>query len=154
MGWVRNFITGRVQQVCVNGIYSDSANATSGIPQGSVLGPVLFVLFINDLPSNIKSNVFMFADDTKVFRTIECQNNHCILQGDLQELTEWTRKWLLTFHPDKCRVMYLGRPLPYNEYQYTMTTTGRVYQLEYTDNEKDIGVVIDSKLEFDKHISF
>ena len=154
LGWVRNFLTGRVQQVCVNGMYSDSANVTSGIPQGSVLGPVLFVLFINDLPSNIKSNVFMFADDTKVFRTIECQNDQCILQGDLHELTEWSRKWLLTFHPDKCRVMHLGRPLPYNEYQYTMTTTGRVFHLEYTDNEKDIGVIIDSKLEFDKHISF
>ena len=65
--WIQAFLSDRVQQVNVNGTNSEWANITSGIPQGSVLGPILFVLYINDLPKNIVSNVYMFADDTKIF---------------------------------------------------------------------------------------
>ena len=65
--WIQAFLSDRVQQVNVNGTNSEWANITSGIPQGSVLGPILFVLYINDLPENIVSNVYMFADDTKIF---------------------------------------------------------------------------------------
>ena len=68
--WIQAFMFDRVQQVSVNGINSEWANETSGIPQRSVLGPILFVLYINDLPENIVSNVYMFANDTKVFKTI------------------------------------------------------------------------------------
>ena len=68
--WIEGFPTGRQQQVCVNGSMSKWADVTSGIPQGSVLGPILFVIYINDLPNKIKSDIYMFADDTKVFRTI------------------------------------------------------------------------------------
>ena len=75
------------------------ADVSSGILQGSVLGPVLFVIYINDLPNKIKSD--MFADDTKVFRTIKTNDDQCILQDDLDELAAWSIKWLLTFHPDK-----------------------------------------------------
>ena len=65
--WIQGFLSDRVQQVNVNGTNSEWANITSGIPQGSVLGLILFVLYINDLPENIVSNVYMFADDTKIF---------------------------------------------------------------------------------------
>ena len=65
--WIQAFLSDRVQQANVNGTNSEWANITSGIPQGSVLGPILFVLYINDLPENIVSNVYMFADDTKIF---------------------------------------------------------------------------------------
>ena len=70
-------MSNRVQQVWVNGAHSDWAQVTSGIPQGSVLGPILFVLYINDLPCNILSEVYMFADDTKVFRIIKSIEDNC-----------------------------------------------------------------------------
>ena len=92
--WIEDFLTGRKQQVCVNGSMSKWADVTSRIPQGSVLGPILFVIYINDLPNEIKSDIYMFADDTNVFRTIKTNDYQCILQDDLDELTAWSTKWL------------------------------------------------------------
>ena len=77
--WVEEFLSDRTQQVCVNGIYSNWVDVTSGIPQGSIFGPILFVLYINDLPTNIMSNVFMFADDTQLNST---QNVYWIAHHD------------------------------------------------------------------------
>ena len=153
LGWVNEFLTGRVQQVCVSGTKSEWAKVSSGIPQGSVLGPVLFVLYINDLPSNIKSNIFMFADDTKLFRTIETPIDQHTLQDDLNQLTQWSRKWLLKFHPNKCKVMHIGKAKT-DEYRYTLNVNNVNHELEYITEEKDIGVIIDCKLEFDKHVNF
>ena len=90
-----------VQQVNVNGTNSEWANITSGIPEGSVLGPILFVLYINYLPENIVYNVYMFADDTKVFKTITSPNDKHTPHNYLDYLTSWSSKWLLRFHPDK-----------------------------------------------------
>ena len=106
--WVEEFLSDRTQQVCVNGINSNWMDVTSGIPQGSVLGPILFVLYINDLPTNIMSDVFMFADDTEMYRTIRGPNDQRILQADLDNLSTWSTKWLLKFHPDKCKIMHIG----------------------------------------------
>ena len=150
--WIEGFLTGR-KQVCVNGSMSKWADVTSGIPQGSVLGPILFVIYINDLPNEIKSDIYMFADDTKVFRTIKTNDDQCILQDDLDELTAWSTKWLLTFHPDKCKVMHLGKPLE-DQFKYTLHDGTIRHELGYTSEEKDIGVIIDSSLEFDKHVYF
>ena len=75
--WIEGFLTGRKQQVCVNGSMYKWADVTSA-PQGSVLGPILFVIYINDLPNEIKSDIYMFADDTKVFRTIKTNDDQCI----------------------------------------------------------------------------
>ena len=149
--WVQAFLTDRIQQVHVNGAHSEWANVTSGIPQGSVLGPILFVLYINDLPSNINSNVYMFADDTKIFNNIKSPEDQVILQKDLDILAKWSDKWLLRFHPNKCKVMHLGKPLD-QQYVYTLNTNDIPYAIEYIVEEKDIGVVIDSKLEFENHI--
>ena len=92
----------RVQLVSLNGINSEWANVTSGIPQGSVLGLILFGSYINDLPENIISNVHIFADDTKVFKMISSPDVQHTLQDDLDYLTSWSSQWLLRFHPDKC----------------------------------------------------
>ena len=149
--WVQAFLTDRIQQVHVNGAHSEWANVTSGIPQGSVLGPILFVLYINDLPSTINSNVYMFADDTKIFNNIKSPEDRVVLQKDFDILAKWSDKWLLRFHPNKCKVMHLGKP-PDQQYVYTLNTNDIPYEIEYIFEEKDIGVVINSKLEFENHI--
>jgi hypothetical protein len=89
--------------------YSERAPVISGIPQDSVLGPILFVIYINDLPDNLKSECYMFADDTNVFKDINDIEDNKILQNDIQELENWSDKWLLRFHPDKCKVLSAGK---------------------------------------------
>ena len=151
--WIEGFLTGRKQQLCVNGSMCKGADVTSGIQQGSVLGPILFVIYINDLPNEIKYDIYMFADDTNVFRTIKTNDDQCILQDDLDELTSWSTKWLLTFHPDKWKIMHLGKPLE-EQFKYTLHDGTIIHELGYTSEEKDNGVIIDSNLEFDKHLYF
>ena len=97
--WVRSFLTGRTQQVQVNGILSEPAPVTSGIPQGSVLGPSLFVLYINDLPETVENTVYLFADDTKIFGLANNTSDTKSIQSDLNKLHDWSQKWLLLFHP-------------------------------------------------------
>ncbi len=148
IGWIDSFLNGRRQQVVVNGEHSQWSPVTSGIPQGSVLGPLLFVIFINDLPDLISSDAYLFADDTKVFNKSKDISDASTLQQDLDRLTEWSKKWLLKFHPDKCKHMHLGKK----------NDTGKLYNLEghvltRIHEEKDIGVTIDEDLEFEKHIS-
>ena len=82
---------------------------TSGIPQGSVLGPLLFVIYINDLPSAVKSCARIFADDTKLLSRADSESDTEALQRDLDELQEWSDKWLLRFHPQKCCVLKMGQ---------------------------------------------
>ena len=105
--WINSFLSMRKQQVSVNGCLSSEQSVISGVPQGSVLGPLLFVLYINDLPDEINSMVLMFADDTKLFRIIESSEDTKVLQEDLKKLEEWSSTWLLKFHPGKCKVLPL-----------------------------------------------
>ena len=86
IGWIQDFLTGRYQRVAVNGENSNWEEVTSGIPQGSVLGPLLFVVYINDLPDHVDSEAYLFAEDTKIFRIITGENDHNILQEDLQKM--------------------------------------------------------------------
>ena len=123
----------------------------SGIPQGSVLGPLLFVLFINDLPEAIsESDMFLFADDLKLFKGIFKMEDCHKLQQDLEQVHEWTDKSLLRFHPDKCVKMRIGKSEIYKQ-DYTLGSSPPI-KLRDSDKEKDIGVVIDSNLSFESHM--
>ena len=146
--WITDFLLGRQQQVLVNGESSDWRDVTSGIPQGSVLGPTLFLLYINDLPDSVTSEVYLFADDTKIFNIITDNESVDTLQSDLKKLEEWSNKWLLKFHPEKCKHMHIGKSSDVVvNYQLNDTTIDQVSE------EKDIGVIIDNDLSFDTHIS-
>ena len=120
----------------------------------SVLGPVLFVIYINDLPECVKSNVFLFADDTNVFREIKDDSDVSFIQSDLNELFKWSETWLLKFHPDKCKVLpVLNKNKQYVENKYIMRKyEGGITTLENVDSEKDISVTIDRHLNSEKHI--
>ena len=91
---------------------SSWTDVISGIPQGSVLGPILFVVYINDLPDAVTSDIRLFADYTKVYRTITTTEDCRQLQSDLDNLQKWAKKWQMKFHPEKCKVMRIGREHP------------------------------------------
>ena len=114
-----------------------------------VLGPLLFVIYINDLPSIADTNthIYLFADDTKIFKEISTYNDCTKLQEDINKMYEWSQKWLLLFHPDKCKIMRIGKSkIP--SYQYDL---GGV-KLGFSEFEKDIGVTIDTELTFGNHM--
>ena len=153
--WITDFLKDRTQIVSVNGAASSEGKVTSGIPQGSVLGPLLFVAYINDLPRNAKNNVRIFADDTKLFAKSDTKEERDSLQKDLDSLCEWSDTWLLRFHPQKCSVMRLGnKPV---EHTYTMKSTTdnqtNRHVLAETEVEKDLGVFVDKRLNFQRHVS-
>ena len=91
--WINNFLSFRHQRVIIDGTESNYLPVTSGVPQGTVLGPILFLIFINDLPSKISSNIRLFADDCLLYNTIESDMDHTKLQTDLNQLCSWTDTW-------------------------------------------------------------
>ena len=121
----------------MNGKLSSWEEILSGIPQGSVLGPILFVIFINDLPDEVMCTAKIFADDTKLFHCINSQEDRVRLQDDLNRLVEWSRQWQMSFNASKCKVLHIGPSNP--GYEYSMSSTS----LEPTTDEKDLGVTID-----------
>ena len=106
--WIQNFLSNRKQRVSVHGSYSDWTNVLSGVPQGSVLGPTLFIIYVNDLPGNILSLLGLFADDTKIYRPIFLPADIDMLQQDLNSLVEWCDTWLSFLNFSKCKHMSIG----------------------------------------------
>ncbi len=156
LNWITQFLTGRQQRVCVNGTTSSWNQVTSGVPQGSVLGPILFVIYINDLPEATTSPMFLFADDTKLYREIASQEDVETLQGDIQAMEDWSDTWRLEFHPQKCKVMSLStRGTHPSDANYTMRGLGddQATPIQRVEEEKDLGVITDCALSFDSHVS-
>ena len=145
--WTESFLTDRSQVVRIGDIKSNHAKVTSGIPQGSILGPVLFTIFINDLPDEVLSTCKIFADDTKIYS--DAHNNRA-LQNDLYKLQEWSDKWNLYFNVSKCKVMHIGNKNPNNTYYMKIEKTSQ--RIEDCQSEKDLGITFDNKLTFDRHI--
>ena len=148
--WIDAFLSHRSQVVKVNGEESFPALVLSGIPQGSVLGPLLFVIYINDLPDAVKSHIFLFADDTKVFRRIDSVNDSLQLQRDIDALDDWTSKWLLKFNSDKCHVLTMGKV---EDIKHTHHYKIGNQELDHVFSEKDLGVTFDTDLAFEEHIT-
>ena len=150
LSWIEAFLTGREQSVKVNSEISAPKPVISGIPQGSVLGPLLFVLYINDLPDSVRSNILLFADDTKIFHQVSSKEDAIQLQKDIDALNNWSEKWLLKFNTDKCHVLTLGK---IDNIMHTHRYTLYGDELEHVFEEKDLGVIIDMELTFDEHIA-
>ena len=114
--WIKEFLTDREQRVIIDNEFSAPSTVISGVPQGSVLGPLLFQLFINDLPNNIESLVKLYADDVLIMRSITTPNDHQILQNDLTKLALWSTTWQMPFNLAKCEHL-TNKPHPL----YTIT---------------------------------
>ena len=151
--WIEDFLSDRHQRVSVNGSLSRWLEVLSGIPQGSVLGPVLFILYINDLPGVISSFCMLFADDTKLYnKSNTTRDEHNILQNELNSLMKWAENWQLQFNIAKCKVMHYG---PRNQgYDYNMGQDNSTDTfLQVTTEEKDLCVLFTRDLKFSEHIA-
>ena len=148
LAWVKEWLTGRSQRVVLNGKESAWLPVTSGVPQGSVLGPTLFVVFINPIDrvlEELSGFLSKFADDTKVGRIVDTQDDCEVLQQILNYLVEWADSWQMKFNADKCKVIHFGRAN--DRHKYTMgghAPAGVV--LEEVKVEKDVGVMVSEDL--------
>ena len=109
-------ISEREQRIQVNGKKSNCDKVNSGVPQGSVLGPLLFIIYMNDLDYRISSNINTFADDLKIGRQISSDRIALVLQGELNRMYEWAVKWQMDFNINKCSTLYVGRHNSINRY--------------------------------------
>ena len=148
--WIGNFLKDRRQRVTVNGQSSTWSDVVSGVPQGSVLGPALFLIFINDLPDIVQNLVKIFADDTKLFSTVKTQEDCDSIQNDLNSLSTWSDQWQLKFNASKCKRMHIGYTNQQRE--YSMLEEGRVVNISEITEEKDLGVTFTNDLKFSRHI--
>ena len=107
--WIEAFLQNRSQSVVVDGHYSSPISVSSGVPQGTVLGPTLFLLYINDIDVNIQSQIRLFADDCLIYRPITSNDDHDKLQQDLNFLTSWATTWQMEFNVTKCTIIQLSK---------------------------------------------
>ena len=138
--WIEQWLTDRRQRVVVDGEVSNWKSVLSGVPQGSVLGPILFLIYINDLDDSITSNVLKFADDTKLFRKVNTDGDKQHLQNDLDRLVKWSEKWQMLFNFGKCKCLHTGHGNLDVNYKMGDTVLGT------TVKEKDLGVTISADM--------
>ena len=103
--WFQDFLTDRQQEVVLEGVHSKATDVKSGVPQGTVLGPLIFLVYINDMLENISSTTRVFADDALVYRIIRSMKDQTLLQEDPDKLQDLEHKWLMQFNADKCEVI-------------------------------------------------
>ena len=147
--WIGSFLLNRTQRVVLVGEDSDTCPVMSGVPQGSVLGPCLFLLYINDMPDMIESNIRLFVDDTIMYLTVSKHADCQTLQSDLSKLETWESEWLMVFNPDKCEVIRITNKKKTTLFNYTLHGVG----LKETDSAKYLGVNISRDLSWAKHIN-
>ena len=159
--FITNHLKDRCQRVGLDNIFSDFQYVQSGVPQGSILGPLLFTLFINDINSGISTdtNICLFADDTKIWRPMETEHDCAILQKDIEYLNKWCDSNKMRFNPEKCKVVSVVRnpnnvtllnSLPFSQFNYTLGNS----ILDYECFQKDLGVFVNNSFTWSEHHQF
>ena len=147
--WIENYLSGRKQCVVINGASSDLVDVTSGVPQGSVLGPLLFLVFINDISSTINSPIRLFADDCVLYSRVDSVGDSAFLQSDLDKISDWCRIWELGLNVEKCVQVIFGRkrnPVPSC---YFIDD----HRLSNNTDVKYLGITLSSTLSFNVHVT-
>ena len=144
--WLRTFLTQRYMQVVIEGETSSKVPVESGVPQGTVLGPLLFLCHINDLPLSVTSKVRLFADDCLLYRTITSQQDHIALQKDLSELERWANKWGMRFNAKKCYIMSINCK---STHYYTLCD----HILKQVEENPYLGLTLTESLKWSSHIT-
>ena len=148
LNWISEWLTGRQQRVVLNGEASDWAPVTSGVPQGSVLGPLLFLIFINDIDSVVdlvSTFLYKFADDTKMGAPIRSPLDAEEFQKQIDALCSWASKWQMVYNVSKCHIIHVGKSNPQHEYNMNGA------KLEMSTEEKDVGTIVSNDLKPSKH---
>lgn len=148
--WLKSYLFERHQRVVVDGGSSGWRPVTSGVPQGSLLGPLLFVIYVNDMPSSCNNSFLsMYADDAKIFRFINSVQDCVLLQDDLTRLNNWCKTWRLVLNISKCcSISFTNKRKPiYFEYVIGQEVVDKVNKV------KDLGVLLTHNLSFNEHIS-
>jgi ribonuclease P/MRP protein subunit RPP40 len=147
--WIDSFLSNRTQRVVVDGEMSQLAPVTSGVPQGSVLGPILFLVYINDITEGITSTARLFADDTILYRPVACADDCRSLQEDVKALESWERKWGMAFNPSKCSLIHISRKKNPIVTPYILKDE----ILESSDTASYLGITITNNLSWNNQIS-
>ena len=149
LGWIESFLSHREQTVILEGKSSDTNPVTSGVPQGTVLGPLLFLVYINDMPRCVhSSNTRLFADDCLIYKEIRTHQDAADLQSDLDALQRWEKQWLMSFHPQKCQLLRITRKRSPVETEYSIHD----HILEKGDIAKYLGVSLHKHCSWSPHI--
>lgn len=150
--WFKSYLTGRVQRVVLDGHYSSWLDVTSGVPQGSILGPLPFTLFINDLPDQFlhsPTEMALYADDSKLCRVIKSDADIGNLQNDLNKVSSWSEEWSMKYNTNKCIVMRLSRKKIKMTNEYYLGNE----KLECVKTTNDLGITVTEDTSWGMHIS-
>ena len=178
--WINGFLSTRTHEVVINGTKSKTHKVTSGVPQGTVLGPLLFLVYINDIENNIDSSIRLFADDSAIYRPINSIEDSITLQRDLFKLQEWADKWQMSFNVKKCKTLRITKRTKNRinhtyvmstpnssltgkivttevhnaakEFLHTNPPNGKFSPLEEIESDRYLGVMLDNKLSFNSHV--
>nr|VZI30179.1 unnamed protein product [Spirometra erinaceieuropaei] len=145
--WIQSFLLDRCQTVHVGGQKSTEVAVESGVPQGSVLGPTLFIIYVNDCVSELECGVAMFADDIKLWSVLRTADDEEHLQANLNRLQQWSKAWLLPFNEKKCNILRVGRARSPNHMAYCLNGIPQ----QEVDSQKDLGVWITTSLKPSLH---
>jgi hypothetical protein len=149
LSWIADFLSGRFQEVILEGKHSAQCKVTSGVPQGTVLGPLLFFAYINDMPPCVSSSARLFADYCLLYRPITTEIDATKLQEDIDALQNWEITWQMSFNPDKCEVLRITDKR--NKIMANYYIHGQ--QLQIVDNAKYLGLTISKNLSWNNRVN-
>ena len=149
LSWASSFLQNRTQRTVIDGEISRESKVISGVPQGTVLGPIFFLCYINDLPDSVLSSIRLFAYDALLYRRIESKTDQKLLQTDLDSLVKWSKDWGMHFNSQKCHALTVTLKTRPIKFAYNLSGQN----LESVKSHPYLGVILDSKLSWTPHIN-